>query len=236
MGTILSCFFGRTTDSFPRLSIKFLFLTFGFDFDEIVASLSNAVSFPVRFPSGLGLGQITAGPILLFSGLSLFAADGGGRPTAGCDLDSDGPELCRRIESRRAVCNVPGKLIVLPPLSFRFRRLAKTRPAFSKNKHDRQSVPEGSEIWLHVVVGAGSLTGNESEQEITQRVDAFVKSLPLSAAAVRGLMVEIKEPLTAPDLFAFGLVRLALAARATTPACGWHLFFRRGSSAGTAIL
>ena len=65
------------------------------------------------------------------------------------------------------------------------------------------------------MVESGPLTGKESEQEITGRVDAFVKSLPLSAAAVRGLMVEIKEPLTDPDLFAFGLVRLALAWRAT---------------------
>ncbi|MGA9978094.1 MAG: hypothetical protein WBQ08_05625, partial [Candidatus Sulfotelmatobacter sp.] len=76
-----------------------------------------------------------------------------------------------------------------------------------------QSVPEGSEVWLHVVVEAGSFAGNESEKEITGRVDAFVKSMPLTAAFVRGLLVEIKEPLTAPDLFAFGLVRLALAAK-----------------------
>ncbi len=64
-----------------------------------------------------------------------------------------------------------------------------------------------------MVVEAGFLAGSESERQITERVDAFVKSMPLSAAAVRGLIVEIKEPLTAPDLFAFGLVRLALAAK-----------------------
>ena len=55
--------------------------------------------------------------------------------------------------------------------------------------------------------------GKESEREITRRVDAFVKSMPLSAPAVRGLVVEIKEPPKAPELFAFGLVRLALAAK-----------------------
>ena len=74
-------------------------------------------------------------------------------------------------------------------------------------------MPEGSEIWLHAVVGAGSLAGKESEQEISERVDVFVKSLPLSATAVRGLLVEVKEPLRAPDLLTFGLVRLALAAK-----------------------
>jgi hypothetical protein len=105
-------------------------------------------------------------------------------------------------------CDFPGKLIVLPALSFDF--AGNENPAGSS---EVQSVPEGSEVWLHVAVETGSLTGKESEQEITQRLDAFVKSLPLSATAVRGVMIEIKEPLTAPDLFAFGLVRLALAVK-----------------------
>jgi len=102
-------------------------------------------------------------------------------------------------------------LIVLPPLSFDLAGGAPPTRLFGEQT--LQSVPEGSEIWLHLVVEAGSLTGKKSEQEITARVDAFVKSLPLSATAVRGLVVEIKGPLRAPDLFAFGLVRLALSAK-----------------------
>jgi hypothetical protein len=108
-------------------------------------------------------------------------------------------------------CDVPGKLIVLPPLSFDF--AGGENPSGLSEEQTIQSAPEGVEIWLHVVVEAGSLTGKESEQQIIQRVDAFVKSLPLAATAVRGLLVEMKEPLKAPDLFAFGLVRLALAAK-----------------------
>jgi hypothetical protein len=108
-------------------------------------------------------------------------------------------------------CNVPGKLIVLPPLSFDL--AGGESPASFFGDQDIQSMPEGSEVWLHVVVEASSLTGKESEREITERVDAFVKSMPLSAAVARGLLVEIKEPLKAPDLLGFGLVRLALAAK-----------------------
>lgn len=108
-------------------------------------------------------------------------------------------------------CDVPGKVIVLPPLAFDF--AAGETPVSSYDVQALQSAPEGSEVWLHLTVGAGSLTGKESEQEITRRVDAFAKSLPLSAAAVRGLVVEIKEPLKGSDLFAFGLVRLALTAK-----------------------
>ncbi len=108
-------------------------------------------------------------------------------------------------------CEVPGKVIVLPPLSFDYAGTGS--PASFFEEQALQSVPESSEVWLHVVVESGSLAGQASEQEITKRVDAFVKSLPLSAAFVRGLLVEIKEPLTAPDLLSFGLVRLALAAK-----------------------
>jgi hypothetical protein len=108
-------------------------------------------------------------------------------------------------------CDVAGKLIVLPPLFFDF--AGGESPASFFEEQAVRSVPEGFEVWLRVVVKGGSLTGNESEQEIIKRVDAFVKSIPLSAAAVRGLLVEIKEPLRAPELFAFGLVRLALAAK-----------------------
>jgi hypothetical protein len=108
-------------------------------------------------------------------------------------------------------CDVPGKLIVLPPLFFDIAGAGS--PASVFDERAIQNVPEGFEVWLHVVVESGSLTGKESELEIIKRVDAFVKSMPLSAPVVRGLVVEIKEPLNAPDLLAFGLVRLALAAK-----------------------
>jgi hypothetical protein len=116
-------------------------------------------------------------------------------------------------------------LIVLPPLSFDF---AGGESSSIFEDQTLQSVPEGSEVWLHVVVGAGSLTGKESEKEITGRVDAFVKSLPLSTAVVRGLLVEIKEPLRAPDLFAFGLVHLALAAKGNNAGLRLAFVFQPG--------
>jgi hypothetical protein len=123
-------------------------------------------------------------------------------------------------------CDVPGKLIVLPKVYFDFAGGESSASSFEEQAV--QSVPEGSEVWLHVVVGAGSLAGKESEKEITGRVDAFVKSMPLSAASVRGLVVEIKEPLTAPDLFAFGLVHLALAAKGNNAVLRLAFVFQPG--------
>jgi hypothetical protein len=123
-------------------------------------------------------------------------------------------------------CKVSDKLIVLPPLSFDFAGGGNSARFFEEQAV--QSVPEGSEVWLHVVAEAGSLAGKESEKEITGRVDAFVKSLPLSAAFVRGLLVEIKEPLTPPDLFSFWLVRLALAAKGNNAGLRLAFVFQPG--------
>jgi hypothetical protein len=122
-------------------------------------------------------------------------------------------------------CEVPGKLIVLPPLSFDFGR--SEIPA-GLSEQDVESAPEGSEIWLHVVVEAHSVGEKESEQEIGDRVNAFVKLLPLSTKGVRGLAVEIKEPLMAPDLFSFGLVRLVLAIKANNAGLQLAFVFRPG--------
>jgi hypothetical protein len=104
-------------------------------------------------------------------------------------------------------------VIVLPPLSFDFAGGGSAARVIEEQSLAVKGMPEGSEVWLHLVVGAGS--GSDSEQQINERVGAFLKSMPLSAAAVHGLIVEIKEPLTAPNLFAFGLVRLTLGAKAS---------------------
>lgn len=107
-------------------------------------------------------------------------------------------------------CDVPGKVILLPPLSFDF---AEGKGPSSLDAQAIETIPEGVEVWLHEVVEGGSLAGKESEREITDRVDALVGSLPLSAAAVHGLVLEIKQPQAADDRFAYGLIRLAVAAR-----------------------
>ena len=120
-------------------------------------------------------------------------------------------------------CDVPGQLIILPP---RFLDISGELPAgsFSDQAQALQSVPEGSEVWLQVMVGTTSHAVNPSEKQITERVDAFVKQLPLTAPALRGLIVETDEPRGDFDRFAFGLVRLALAAKGASNA-GLRLAF-----------
>jgi hypothetical protein len=164
-------------------------------------------------------------PILLFSAFLLLPLTAeAGLPRVAISIPTD-QSVAVGLRAGEE-CDVPGKLIVLPPLSFNF--ADGEGPASFFEEQAVQRVPEGFEVWLHVVVEAGSLAGKESEQEIIQRVDAFVKSMPLSAPAVRGLVVEIKEPLRAPGLFAFGLVRLALAAKSKNAGLRLAFVFQPG--------
>ena len=152
---------------------------------------------------------------LLLSAVLLLALPAfGGLPRVAISIPTD-QNLATGLQAGEQ-CGAPGKLIVLPAVSFGFAGGEKVGGVFEEQTI--QSVPEGSEVWLHVAVNSGSLTGKESEQEINQQVDAFVKSMPLSVAAVRGLLVDIKEPVRAPDLLAFGLERLALAAKGNNAA------------------
>ena len=161
----------------------------------------------LAYPLG-GYGRIA--PILLFLAvllLPLNAEAGLPRVAISIPTDQNLPVGLKAAEQ----CNASDKLIVLPPRSFDLGGGESSAGVFEERV--LQGEPEGSEVWLHVVAEAGLLSGKESEKEISERVDAFVKSMPFSAASVRGLLVEIKEPLSAPDLYAFGLVRLALAAK-----------------------
>ncbi len=169
------------------------------------AFLSGSFRLLYRFAScGRGVS------ILLFPAILLLPLTAeAGLPQLAISIPTD-QNLAAGLKAEEQ-CDVPGKLMVLPPQSFDF--AGGEVSASPSEEQAVQSMPEGSEVWLDVVVDAGSLSGKESEKEITERVDALVRSMPLSAAAVRGLVVEIREPLQDPNLFAFGLVRLALAAK-----------------------
>src|SRR6202034_3983591 len=172
------------------------------------ATLSFSGSLPRLFYRLASCGRIA--PILLLSATLFFPRGGeAGLARVAISIPTD-QNLAVGLKAGEQ-CKVPDKLIVLPPVSFDF--AGSESPASFFDEEAINSLPEGSEVWLHVLVEASSLTGKESEQEITERVDAFVKSMPLSAVVARGFVVEIREPLKCPDLFTFGLVRLALAVK-----------------------
>jgi hypothetical protein len=190
-----------------------------------LSSDSASLFFSRLFSRGAGLGQIAA--LLLFS-VFLFSplTAEAGLPRAAVSIPSD-QSLAVGLKAAEQ-CDVPGKVVVLPALTFDFADAESPASVFEEQMQAAQTLPEGSEVWLHVVLRAGSLAGNEAEKQITERVDAFVKQMTLSAHAVRGLMIEIAEPPTASDLFAFGLVRLALAAKASNAGLRLAFVFQPG--------
>jgi hypothetical protein len=173
------------------------------------SSLGSAMVF---FSRVAGLARIAA-LLLFFCFVLLPLTAEAGLPRAAVSIPTD-QSLATGLKAAER-CEIPGKLIVLPPLPFQFAGDETAASLFEEQAQAVLSLPEGSDVWLHVVMGTGSLTGNESEKQITERVEAFLKVAPLSAPVVHGLIVEIEEPLTAPDLVAFGLLRLAVTAKAS---------------------
>lgn len=155
--------------------------------------------------------------ILLSVILLLPLAAEAGLPRVAISLPTN-QQLAEGLKSAEQ-CDTPGKLIVVPPVLFKFGGGEDLSKNFEEQAHAIENMPQESEVWLHLVIGSGSFGGFESERQITDQVDAsigvFLKSAVLSAPALRGLIVQVIEPMTAPDLLAFALVRLAITAKAS---------------------
>jgi hypothetical protein len=138
-----------------------------------------------------------------------------GLPRAAISVPTDGP-LAAGLQSVH-LCAANNVAIVLPPIRFQFGAAGDIGSSLADQAQAISSVFQGSSLWLHAIADGDSLTGNETERQLTDRVDALLKSMPLASPAVRGLIVEVNEPRSAPVLYAFGLLRLALTAKSTSP-------------------
>jgi len=118
--------------------------------------------------------------------------------------------------------------IVLPKVVFQFGTEGGSSQQFAEQAQAVQNLPAGAQVWLHVAVDPDALTGNETEKQLTEQVDSFLKKAPLSAPAVRGMIVESGAPRTAPDLFVFALLRMAVAAKSGNPALRLAFVFPSG--------
>ena len=107
--------------------------------------------------------------------------------------------------------------MVMPEVALQFGAGDNSGPLFTEQIQAVQSLPSGAQVWLHFAVAPESLTGKETEKELTDQIEGFLRQAPLSAPTVRGIIVETGEVPAAANLFVFALVRLAVGAKSSNP-------------------
>jgi hypothetical protein len=130
----------------------------GLNFDEIVASLGNAVLLRSTraqcfFFRWAVVGRIA--PILLFSGFLLLPLSAeAGLPRAAISIPTD-QNLTAGLRAAEQ-CELPSKLIVLPPLSFNFGEWRKARQLFRELLRSANRPERARRIRSLAACGGGS--------------------------------------------------------------------------------
>lgn len=113
-------------------------------------------------------------------------------------------------------CGIKDNVVILPPWQLHLAGGNDTNAPDVQSKL-LEALPEDTEVYLRVNVRSAGLTGQESEKAITDRVADLIRHLPLSGAKVRGLVVEVEDPLATPALSLFALVNIAVQAKGSRP-------------------
>ncbi len=137
------------------------------------------------------------------------------------------PKYGFSVSSDTPSCGIKNQVLVLPPLSL---NLSGESPGNRYQEVEKivGLAPEDGEVFLRLRLQAGGLTGQESEKVLTDRVTQILQRMPLEAAAVDGLLVEIEEPLAAPELVQFALANIAVKAKASKANLRLAFFFPPG--------
>ena len=167
--------------------------------------------------------------LLLFSGcvLATAVAQGGlPRDVVSIPAPGNGQSLSDSLKAANR-CGEDSP-IVLPKVVFRFNAEGDFTQQFAEQAQALQSLPASAQVWLHLGITSEALTGKETEAQITEQVADFLKQAPLSAPAVRGVILEPDAPQTASDHFVFALLRLAVAAKSGNSALRLAVVFPAG--------
>jgi hypothetical protein len=165
---------------------------------------------------------------LLLSGFILLPATAQvGLPGTAISIPTDQP-LAAGLQHAEQ-CKINNQLIVLPPIPFQFGADGNADNSLVEEQAKAiESVPKGSDLWLHAIASGDLLTGKETEKQLADRIDALLQSMPLASPAVRGFIVEVKDSLATPDLYSFALLRLALTAKSSKPGLRLAFVFQPG--------
>jgi len=117
---------------------------------------------------------------------------------------------------------------VLPKVVFQFGAEGDSSRQFAQQAQAVQNLPASSQVWLHLAVASEAISGKETEKQITEQVDGFLKQAPLSSPAVRGVIVELSPQSIVPDPLVFALLRLGVQAKSANPALRLAFVFPAG--------
>jgi hypothetical protein len=119
-------------------------------------------------------------------------------------------------------------VLVLPTVAFQSAEQSGSAAAFVEQAQALQTLPSNSQIWLHLSVNPQAIGGDETEKQLTDQVDSFLKSAPLSAPALHGVIVEPGAPQQKSDLYIFALLRIAVGVKGINPALRLAFVFPDG--------
>jgi len=217
--------------AFPVLGEPFeLFNSFPGQWSQMMMNAS-LLSRALASSRKSGLQRVAS--LLLFSGCALAAAaaqaglprDMVSIPALGSDQS---PNISLGASLKAASRCGEDSPIVLPKVVFQFGAEGNSSQQFTEQAEAVQNLPAGAQVWLHVSVTPEALTGKETEKQLTEQVNDFLKQAPLSAPAVRGLIIEPSTPQTASNLYVFALLRLAVTAKSGNPALRLAFVFPSG--------
>lgn len=113
-------------------------------------------------------------------------------------------------------CGLKDRAVVLPALQLSLGGQDSPDSAFQEQNRIISSLGAEAEVFLHVSIGAGTLTG-DVQRQVNDRVTALLQRLPIRSAPVRGLILEPVEPATNLDVLSFAVIGLAVQAKAARP-------------------
>lgn len=162
-----------------------------------------------------GLGRLPSVIVALLSGMLLPGIAQSGLPQYAFSIPSGG-SASDGVKAAQQ-CGLMDKVVVMPALNLRLAGGDGADNSFDQQAQSVSALGADAEVFLRVTVGAGAVTGADAERQITDRVGAFLKRMPLSAGPVRGLIVDVAEPVTNLDLVTFAVIDLAVQAKAAKP-------------------
>ena len=90
------------------------------------------------------------------------------------------------------------------------------------------SLSASAQVWLHITVTPDLPGAITDEKQLSDRVDDFLKDMPLSMPVVRGLVVDARADAKPSAQFVFALLRFVVASRSINPALRVAVVFPAG--------